>query len=55
MEYLVIGLYDDGQRWAESYEAESPAVAEALAEEDYPEITIAGVVALVAGKMEVVR
>jgi len=43
--YLVLGTYeDDGARWADSYEAESPQAAEEMALADYPGIVIAGVV-----------
>lgn len=54
--YLVVGTYDDGQRWADSYLAADPAGAEELALEQYPSVTIAGVIALNdQGNMEVVR
>lgn len=42
-EYLVIGIYDDGQRFAESYSADDPDRAEELALEAHPGLTVAGV------------
>jgi hypothetical protein len=53
--YLVIALYDDdAQRFAEDYEAGSPDEAEEMATIDHPGLTVAGVVTLVEGKIEVV-
>lgn len=53
--YLVIGYYEeDGQRWADSYWADTPEEAEALAKQGYPGIAVAGVVELVDGEMQVV-
>jgi len=54
-EYLVIGLWPDGGRWANTYRAPDPDAAEVLAIAEYGEtLKIAGVVQLVDGKMEVV-
>lgn len=53
--FLLIGIYSDGQRWANEYEAETPEEAEEMvAESEFSEVTIAGVIELVSGKMEVV-
>lgn len=51
--YLVVGIYleDDYQRFADSYEAESPEDAERMAPED---VCVAGVVELRDGEMVVV-
>lgn len=49
--FLIIGLYDDGQRWADSFEADTPEAAEMLAPSD---IEVAGVVELVGNEMQVV-
>lgn len=41
--YTVVGIYeDDGQRWCDSFDAESPEDAEEQAEDAYPGVTIAG-------------
>ncbi len=52
--YLVVGVYNDGTRWADSYEAVDTDKAEEMAKEAYPEVEIAGVVELQDGKMVVV-
>ena len=42
-EYLVIGIYDDGQRFAESYETETAEDAEERAVSAHPGLQVAGV------------
>lgn len=42
--WLVIGLYDNGQRFGEEYETPEPNMAEAMAVADHPELTIAAVI-----------
>lgn len=44
--YLVIGVYEDdgAQRYAEVFDADSPAEAEALAHETVLDLLIAGVI-----------
>ena len=54
MNYLVIGYYDCGERWADSYEADTPQDAENMAAEEYPGVNIAGVVAIIDGKLVIV-
>lgn len=52
MRYLVIGIYeDDGQRWADSFDTETPEEAEALAPTG---VIVAGVVIVKNGDMVVV-
>lgn len=59
--YLVIGLYldqDPPQRWADSYECDTPEEAEQLALADYDadgdyQLAVAGVVALRDGALSV--
>lgn len=60
--YLVVGLWEDGDgglsgnRWADSFDAETPQEAEQMAREMYGEgLCIAGVITLNnQGEMEVV-
>ena len=50
MRYLVIGVYDDnGQRFADTVEAENPAVAEEIVLKENKMLVIAGVVAVPPG------
>lgn len=46
MRYVVIGIHEQGDenRFAESYDCESPDAAECLAYIDHPALLIAGVV-----------
>lgn len=54
-EYLIVGLWpEDGGRFAESVDAESPEQAEELILADHEGLQIAGVLTVVAGAIEVV-
>lgn len=52
-EFLCVGTYDDGDRFAESVEAFDASEAEVIAQANWPSVTWAGFVALRNGVMTV--